>query len=234
MEFFMFRTVAFTLTMAAAVPAAAQAAKVAAVSQAPAKVTPFNQAVAQFTAGQAAQQAGDNVGALAKYELALPTIRSAVQTDPTNVNNVNFLANTLYAASAAKAGLSDIPGMLALYTESVPYWRTVLASKPGNQVTRQILGGILVQLGNAKLAAPDKAGADILYNEAIGLARDASTLASASAKNRNLLLSALIGATHTNEDPGVKEEAITLAKVMIANGSVDAGNKPSAQILAGS
>src|SRR3546814_4968617 len=42
------------------------------------QIAAFNQAVADFTAGQQLQQAANNAGAIAKYEGALPAIRTAV------------------------------------------------------------------------------------------------------------------------------------------------------------
>lgn len=199
----------------------------------PDQVTAFNKAVTDFTAGQAAQQAGDNAGALAKYEAALPAIRTAVQTQPDNMDNVNFLANALYAAAAAAGAQQQIDKTLTLYEESVPHWRKLVAAKPTDATSRNILGGILVQLGNAKLIKQDKAGADPLYAEGITLARKSVAENAADPITKNLLLSGLIGASQTSADPKVKEEATTMAKAMMADGSVDAANKPAAQALTG-
>lgn len=233
------RTALIALMLTASAPALAQQAAPAQPAAAPAgqmtpdQVTAFNKAVTDFTAGQAAQQAGDNAGALAKYEAALPAIRVAVQTQPDNMDNVNFLANALYAAAAAAGAQQQIDKTLTLYEESVPHWRKLVAAKPTDATSRNILGGILVQLGNAKLIKQDKAGADPLYAEGITLARKSVAENAADPIAKNLLLSGLIGASQTSADPKVKEEATTMAKAMTADGSVDASNKPAAQALTG-
>lgn len=214
-------------------PALAQNAAPAAAQMTPDQVTAFNQAVADFTAAQAAQQGGDNAGALAKYEAALPAIRTAVQVQPTNIDNVNFLANALYAAAAAAGAQQQIDKTLALYEESVPHWRKLVETKPADATSRNILSGILVQLGNAKLAKQDKAGAAPLYAEGLTLARKSVAENGSDPIVKNLQLSALIGASQTSDDAAIKTEAATTAKAMLADGSVDAVNKPAAQALAG-
>ena len=238
-----------TLFLSAAVPAVAQettppaeapaaeapAAEAAAAAPAQAlsqeQIAAFNQAVADFTAGQQAQQAGDNATALAKYDAALPAIRDVVKTQPGKIENVNFIANALYAAAAANAALQKLDAVAPLYEESLPYWRQVVEAKPADAQSRGVLTGILIQLGNFKLGNQDKAGAAPLYAEAIPLARQAVAQQPTPA-SRNLLLAALIGASQTSEDAALKAEAATMSKTMIANGTVDAVNKPSAQILA--
>lgn len=212
---------------------AAPAAAPAAAQMTPDQVTAFNKAVADFTAAQAAQQGGDNAGALAKYEAALPAIRTAVQVQPTNMDNVNFLANALYAAAAAAGAQQQIDKTLALYEESVPHWRKLVEAKPADATSRNILSGILVQLGNAKLAKQDKAGAAPLYAEGLTLARKSVAENGSDPIVKNLQLSALIGASQTSEDTAIKTEATAAAKAMLADGSVDAVNKPAAQALAG-
>nr|WP_223262726.1 hypothetical protein [Sphingobium sp. SCG-1] len=218
---------------APAAPAAPAGTAPAAGQMSQAQVAAFNQAVTDFTAGQTAQQGGDNAGALAKYEAALPAIRTAVQTQPANIDNVNFLANALYAAAAAAGAQQQLDKTLAYYDESVPHWRKVVAAKPTDATSRNILAGILVQSGNAKLTKQDKAGAAPLYAEALTLARKSATEQAADPIAKNLLLSALIGSSQTSDDPKVKEEAVTMSKAMLADGSVDAVNKPSAQALSG-
>lgn len=212
-------------------PAAAAAATPASPFTAE-QITAFNAAVATFTDGQKAQQAGDNANALAKYEAALPAIRDIVKAQPGNLTNVNFLANVLYAAAAANAGLGKMDALVPLYEESLPYWREVVMAKP-EMANRNVLTGILTQLGNVKLAQQDKAGAIPFYSEALTFARQ-SVAEKADAQNRNLLLSALIGASQASEDETLKTEVAALSKEMIADGTVNPANKPAAQILGGS
>jgi len=234
----MHRALLTILTLCAAMPAAAQEAA-SAPAQAPAsspalsqeQIVAFNKAVTDFTAGQQAQQKGDNATALANYDAALPAIRDAVRTQPDKIENVNFLANALYAAAAANAALQKLDAVAPLYEESLPHWRKVVAANPADAQSRGVLTGILIQLGNFKLGKQDKAGAAPLYAEAIPLARKAVAEQS-NPVNRNLLLAALIGTSQTSEDAAIKAEAATMSKAMLADGSVDAANKPAAQVLA--
>ncbi|PZU59075.1 MAG: hypothetical protein DI547_07505 [Sphingobium sp.] len=231
-----FALLAFASPLALTAPALAQDAAPAATAPATPmtqeQIAAFNQAVSDFTAGQTAQQAGDNAGAIAKYNAALPAIRTAVQSQPDNIDNVAFLANTLYATAAAHGALQQFDQILPLFEESAPLWRKVVAAKPADAASRNVLAGVLVQLGNAKLTKQDKAGADPLYAEALTLARK-SVAEQADAASNNLLLSALIGSSQTSTDPKVKDEAVTLGKKMVADGTIDASNKPSIDILAG-
>ncbi len=221
----------FSLLLALASPVALAAPAYAQMS--PDQVAAFNQAVTDFTAGQTAQQAGDNATASAKYDAALPAIRVAVQAQPDNIDNVNFLANALYAAAAAKGAQGQVDAVVPLFEEALPLWRKVVSAKPADTASRSVLIGILTQLGNAKLGQQDKAGAAPLYTEATDLARKAVTETPADAAAKNLLLGALIGGSQASDDPKVKEEAVSLSKTMLADGSVDAVNKPAAQALTG-
>ena len=241
-ERFVKHALLISLTLSIALPAAAQEAGSTPAAPAPADQAPaatlsqeqivaFNKAVTDFTAGQQAQQKGDNATAVVKYEAALPAIRDAVKTQPDKIDNVNFLANALYATAAANAALQKLDAVAPLYEESLPHWRKIVAAKPADAQSRGVLTGILIQLGNFKLGKQDKAGAAPFYAEAIPLARKAVAEQS-NPVNRNLLLASLIGASQTSEDAALKAEAATLSKAMIADGSVDAANKPSAQVLA--
>lgn len=213
-------------------PTAQQAAP-AASAMTPAQITAFNKAVTDFSAGQTAQQAGDNSTAAMKYEAALPAIRTAVQVDPTKIDNVAFLANVLYADAAAQAGLGKLDKAMALFGESAPHWRKVVEAKPADTASRNVLAGILVQLGNQKLTAKDASGADPYYQEAVTLARKSVADNATDKVSKNLLLSALIGASQTGGDPAVKAEALSLGKAMMADNTIDAVNKPSIEIMTG-
>ncbi|TNE41659.1 MAG: hypothetical protein EP321_03170 [Sphingomonadales bacterium] len=239
----MHRALLTALVFSIAVPATAQEAASppastsdqdqnapSAPAMSPEQIAAFNQAVADFNAGQQAQQGGDNMTALAKYEAALPAVRDAVKVDPANLDYVNFLANALYAAAAANAALQKMDAIAPLYEESAPYWRQVVKAKPADAQSRMVLTSILTQLGNVKLIAQDKVGAAPYYTEAVQLARK-SVAEKADAANRNMLLSALVGASQASEDPAIKAEAATLSKAMLTDGTVDAINKPAAEIL---
>lgn len=214
---------------APATPAAADAAAPALSQE---QVTAFNQAVKDFEAAQAAQKGGDNQTALAKYESALPAIRDAARVQPDNLDTVNFLANTLVATAATKAALGDMAALVPLYEESIPLWRKVVAAKPADAAVRKVYVTILTQVANSKLSGQDKAGSAPLYDEAIALARK-SVAEQSDAANKNMLLGALIGGSQAKEDAALKSEVATMSKAMLADGSVDAANKPAAQILAG-
>lgn len=197
----------------------------------PAEIAAFNKAVSDFTAGQTAQQSGDNATAVAKYDAAIPAIRTAVEAEPDKIDNVNFLANALYADAAAYGALGQMDKVVALYDESLPHWRKLVAAKPTDTVSRNILAGSLVQIGNQKLGAGDRKSADPYYAEALTLARQAVAEQPADAVAKNLLLSALIGAGQTSTQEGMLEEAIGMGKAMIADGSIDASNKPSIEAM---
>lgn len=199
----------------------------------PKEIAAFNQAVSDFTAGQTAQQAGDNQGAVASYDAALPAIRVAVEADPTNIDNVNFLANALYADAAAYGALGQTDKVMPLYAESLPHWRKVVEAKPDDATGRNILAGILIQLGNQKLAVQDTSGADPYYQEALALGRKAVETRPDDNVARNILLSALIGASQTSMEEGLRDETLNLGKAMMADGSIDAANRPSIEILTG-
>jgi len=229
---------AFLALSTLAAPALAQDAPAASAAPAAGQMTPeqinaFNQAVTDFTAGQTALQAGDNATAATKYEAAMPAIRTAVEVDPTKIDNVNFLANALYADAAAQGALGKMDKVIALYGESLPHWRKLVEAKPADATSRNILAGILIQLGNQKLGAQDKAGSAPLYQEALGLARKSAAANAADPVTKNILLSALIGASQATDDAALKTEAATMSKAMLADGSVDASNKPAAQALSG-
>lgn len=213
-------------------PATDAAAAPAAAELTPEQVAAFNQAVKDFGAGQQAQQANDNATASAKYAAALPAIRDVVKAQPGNIENVNFLANALYASAAAEIALQKTDQGVALMEESIPHWRTVVEANASDSASQKVLASLTTQIGNMKLSQQDKAGADALYGEAVALSRKL-VATSPDAANRNLLLGALIGASQTSEDAAIKTEAASLSKSMLADGSVDATNKPAAEILGG-
>jgi tetratricopeptide (TPR) repeat protein len=214
---------------AAPAPEAAPDTAPAARDLTKAEIAAFNKAVETFTAGQALQQKGDNAGAVAKYDAALPAIRTAVEADPAAMDNVAFLANALYADAAAYGALGQMDKVIPLYEESLPHWRKVVEGKPEDATVRNILAGILVQVGNSKLAVQDRGGADPYYAEALTLARKSVADAPQDNISRNLLLSALIGAGQTSTQEGMLEEALNLGKAMIADGTIDATNRPTVE-----
>lgn len=214
-----------------AAPAAAEAP--VARDLTPAEIAAFNKAVSDFTAGQSAQQKGDNAAAVAKYDAAIPAIRTAVEADPAKGDNVNFLANALYADAAAYGALGQMDKVIALYGESLPHWRKVVEAKPTDAASRNILAGILVQMGNQQLRDHDRGTADTYFEEALTLARQTVTDQPGDAVSRNVLLSALVGASQTSTEEGLRDEAISMGKAMIADGSIDATNKPSIETMTG-
>jgi len=235
-RFSLFALITLSAPLALSAPALAQQAAQAAPAawqMSSAQIAAFNQAVTDFTAGQTAQQAGDNAAAAAKYEAALPAIRTAVQADPARIDNVNFLANALYADAAAQGALGRMDKVIALYTESAPYWRKLVEAKPTDAASRNIFAGILIQMGNQKLVGGDKTAADPLYEEALALARKSVAENGKDAVSRNILLSALIGASQTANDPALSAEALTMGKAMLSDGTIDAMNKPSIEAMTG-
>jgi hypothetical protein len=109
----------------------------------------------------------------------------------------------------------------------------VVEAKPADTASRNILAGMLIQMGNQKLSAQDTDGADPYYQEALTLARKSTAAQPADAVSKNILLSALIGASQTSMEEGLRDEAITLGKAMMADGTIDATNKPSIAVMTG-
>jgi tetratricopeptide (TPR) repeat protein len=198
-----------------------------------AEIAAFNKAVTDFTAGQTAQQKGDNATAVAKYDAALPAIRVAAQADPSKIDNLNFLANALYAQAAAYGALGQMDRVIPIYDESVPYWRKVVEAKPTDIASRNILAGILIQLGNQNLRDHDRGGADPFFEEALKLARQTVTDQPGDAASKNILLAALVGASQTGTEEGIRDEAISMGQAMIADGTIDAVNKPQIDTMTG-
>ncbi|WP_066702963.1 tetratricopeptide repeat protein [Sphingobium amiense] len=217
--------------VAPAPEAAAPEAPPAARELTSAEIVAFNKALTDFSAAQAAQQKGDNQGAVARYDAALPAIRTAVEADPSKIDNVNFLANALYADAAAYGVLGQMDKVIPLYEESLPHWRTIVAAKPEDAASRAILAGILVQIGNLKLGVQDRSGARPYYAEALALSRKAVADAPADNVAKNLLLSALIGAGQTSTEEGMLEEALAMGKAMMADGTIDASNRPTVEAM---
>jgi len=198
-----------------------------------AEIKAFNKAVTDFTAGQTAQQKSDNATAVAKYDAAIPAIRTAVEADPAKGDNVNFLANALFADAAAYGALGQSDKLIALYAEAVPHWRKVVAAKPTEVANRNILAGILIALGNQNLRDHDRGGADPFFEEALTLARQTVADQPGDAASKNVLLSALIGFSQTTTQEGIRDEAIDMGKTMIADGTIDATNKVSIDTMTG-
>lgn len=196
------------------------------------QVTAFNQAVAEFKTAQEAQQANDNATAAAKYTVALPAIREVVKAQPDNIDNIGFLANALYSNAAVQIALQKPEQGLALMEESIPHWRKVVEAKPEDLGSQKVLVSILTQLANVQLSKEDKVGAAPLYDEAVTFGRKLVQSAP-DAENKNLLLSAMIGASQTSEDQALKNEVTSMAKAMIADGSVSVVNRPAAEAISG-
>lgn len=217
------------------IEATAPAAETAPVSRelTPAEIAAFNKAVTDFAAGQTAQQKGDNATAVAKYDAAIPAIRSAVEADPAKIDNVNFLANALYADAAAYGAQGQMDRVITLYAEAAPYWRKVVEAKPADVANRNILAGLLIQLGNQNLRDHEPGGADPFFEEALTLARQTVVDQPDDAVAKNILLSALVGSSQTTTQEGRRDEAINLGKAMIADDSIDATNRPLIETMTG-
>src|SRR3546814_17985045 len=101
------------------------------------------------------------------------------------------------------------------YEMRISDWSSdVCSSDLADAASRNIFAGILIQMGNQKLAGSDKTGADPLYQEALALARKSVAENAQDAVSRNILLSALIGASQTGNDPALSAEALNTGKEM--------------------
>ena len=139
--------------------AAAPAGQAAAAALTPEQAEAQNKAIADFTAAQQAQAAGNHAEVIAKLEPALPTIREIVARDPGNVQNAGFLASALTITANSQGALGKIDAIPPLYKEAAPQWMKVYEADKANAGVRNTLVAILVNLGNFGLTQQDKAGA---------------------------------------------------------------------------
>ena len=233
-------TALFLSAAAVAAPAMAQdAAAPAATGQAaapaltPEQVEAQNKAIADFTAAQQAQAAGNHAEVIAKLEPALPVIREIAARDPSNVQNAGFLASALTITANSQGALGRIDAIPPLYKEAAPQWMKVYESDKANAGVRNTLVAILVNLGNFNLTKQDKMAARPHFEQALAIAKEGRAADPANADLANAEFSSLIGLNQATGEASYLEAAKPVGTELREKGIVSAANKPAVDAILG-
>ena len=219
--------------------AAADSAQAAQTTQAPAtaltaeQAEAQNKAIADFTAAQQAQAAGNHAEAIAKLEPALPVIKEIAGRDSANIQNAGFYASALTIVANSKGALGNIDAIAPLYTEAAPQWTKVYESDKANAGVRGTLVSILVNLGNFSLNQQDKMAAKPHFEQALAIAKEGRAAEPASADLANAEFSSLIGLNQSTGEASYLEAAKPLGAELREKGTVSAANKPAVDAILG-
>ncbi len=232
-------TALFVSAAALAAPAMAQDAAAPAATEAPAtaltpeQVEAQNKAIADFTAAQQAQSAGNHAEVIAKMEPALPTIREIVARDTANVQNAGFLASALTITANSQGALGKIDAIAPLYAEAAPQWTKVYEADKANVGVRNTLVAILVNLGNFSLSKQDKTAAKPHFEQALAIAKAGRATDPASADLANAEFSSLIGLNQSTGEASYLEAAKPVGAELREKGIVSAANQPAVDAILG-
>ena len=232
-------TALFVSAAALAAPAMAQDAAAPAATEAPAtaltpeQVEAQNKAIADFTAAQQAQAAGNHAEVIAKMEPALPTIREIVARDTANVQNAGFLASALTITANSQGALGKIDAIAPLYAEAAPQWTKVYEVDKANVGVRNTLVAILVNLGNFSLSKQDKTAAKPHFEQALAIAKEGRATDPASADLANAEFSSLIGLNQSTGEASYLEAAKPVGAELREKGIVSAANQPAVDAILG-
>lgn len=235
----LFISTGLALAAAPAIAQEAAPAPAAAQAQAPAteltaeQVEAQNKAIADFTAAQQSQAAGNHADVVAKMEPALPTIREIAGRDPANIQNAGFLASALTITANSQGALGKIDAIAPLYTEAAPQWMKVYESDKANAGVRNTLVAILVNLGNFSLNKQDKMAAKPHFEQALAIAKEGRTADPASADLANAEFSSLIGLNQSTGEASYLEAAKPVGAELREKGTVSAANKPAVDAILG-
>lgn len=213
--------------------AAAPAGQAAAPALTPEQAEAQNKAIADFTAAQQAQAAGNHAEVIAKLEPALPTIREIVARDPGNVQNAGFLASALTITANSQGALGKIDAIPPLYKEAAPQWMKVYEADKANAGVRNTLVAILVNLGNFSLTQQDKVGAKPHFEQALAIAKEGRASDPANADLANAEFSSLIGLNQATGEASFLEAARPVGTELREKGIVSAANKPAVDAILG-
>lgn len=213
--------------------AAAPAGQAAAPALTPEQAEAQNKAIADFTAAQQAQAAGNHAEVIAKLEPALPTIREIVARDPGNVQNAGFLASALTITANSQGALGKIDAIPPLYKEAAPQWMKVYEADKANAGVRNTLVAILVNLGNFSLTQQDKVGAKPHFEQALAIAKEGRASDPANADLANAEFSSLIGLNQATGEASFLEAAKPVGTELREKGIVSASNKPAVDAILG-
>lgn len=213
--------------------AAAPAGQAAAPALTPEQAEAQNKAIADFTAAQQAQAAGNHAEVIAKLEPALPTIREIVARDPGNVQNAGFLASALTITANSQGALGKIDAIPPLYKEAAPQWMKVYEADKANAGVRNTLVAILVNLGNFSLTQQDKVGAKPHFEQALAIAKEGRASDPANADLANAEFSSLIGLNQATGEASFLEAAKPVGTELREKGIVSAANKLAVDAILG-
>lgn len=229
-------TALFLSAAALSAPAIAQEAAApatAAPALTPEQAQAQNKAIADFTAAQQAQAAGNHAEVIAKLEPALPTIREIASRDPANVQNAGFLASALTITANSQGALGKIDAIAPLYAEAAPQWTKVYEADKANAGVRNTLVAILVNLGNFSLSKQDKAAAKPNFEQALAIAKEGRATDPASADLANAEFSSLIGLNQSTGEASYLEAAKPVGAELREKGIVSAANQPAVDAILG-
>ncbi len=229
-------TALFLSAAALSAPAIAQesaAPATAAPALTPEQAEAQNKAIADFTAAQQAQAAGNHAEVIAKLEPALPTIREIASRDPANVQNAGFLASALTITANSQGALGKIDAIAPLYAEAAPQWTKVYEADKANAGVRNTLVAILVNLGNFSLSKQDKAAAKPNFEQALAIAKEGRATDPASADLANAEFSSLIGLNQSTGEASYLEAAKPVGAELREKGIVSAANQPAVDAILG-
>jgi tetratricopeptide (TPR) repeat protein len=192
-----------------------------------------NKAIADFTAAQQAQAAGNHAEAVAKLEPALPVIREIVSRDPNSIQNAGFLASALTITANSQGAMGNIDAIPPLYTEAAPLWMKVYESDKANTGVRGTLVSILVNLGNFNLNKQDTAAARPNFEQALAIVKEGRASDPADPELANAEFSSLIGLNQSTGEASYLEQAKPVGEELRAKNAVSAANKPAVDAILG-
>jgi hypothetical protein len=211
----------------------AAAGQAAASALTPEQVEAQNKAIADFTAAQQAQAAGNHAEVIAKLEPALPTIREIASRDPANIQNAGFLASALTITANSQGALGKIDAIPPLYSEAAPQWTKVYQADKANAGVRNTLVAILVNLGNFSLTQQDKTAAKPHFEQALAITKEGRATDPANADLANAEFSSLIGLNQATGEASYLEAAKPVGTELREKGIVSAANKPAVDAILG-
>lgn len=218
---------------ATAQPGASQAAQAPAAALTPEQVEAQNKAIADFTAAQQAQAAGNHAQVIATLEPALPVIREIAARNPADIQNAGFLASALTITANSQGALGKIDSIAPLYMEAAPQWTKVYEADKANAGVRGTLVSILVNLGNFSLNKQDKMAAQPHFEQALAITKEGRMADPASADLANFEFASLIGLNQATGEASYLEAAKPIGAELREKGTVSAANKPAVDAILG-
>lgn len=190
-------------------------------------------AMASYQEGLAMLEAGDNAGAKAKFDSALPVLRTIATSRANEAAVQQFIASALSQAANAEIGLGNSSAATALQTEAIDHWRAAYFSDKTNMPARNLLLEFLNSAGDAKILAGMNADAGPYFSEAMAIADDAMTTMPDDTDLANYKLTALVGLHRVDDSAGYLDMAEVIAADLKAKGAVSARNRNSVDALTG-